>query len=380
MKPIAFAALAAFTAASTASHCAYAQSGDPINIGHIAPTSGPVATVGLRQLSTSQWWEREVNAKGGIKGRPIKVHHCNDEGSPEKAVTCARDLLSRGVVLLINSSVTGPIRAVMPLIKNGPVMLTPSPNILPDPGSYVFQTSPSDVDLTRVIADFMKRNDVNGLGMVAATDASGEVGVESAKAVFPGAGIKYNLARIDLRANDASIQLASVAKNDVKVIYSTYTGAGAATVVKSYANLGLTQPLIVSYGNISDAFVALIKNDLPQRLLGTGVRGMVPELLPAGPGRDHVMYFAKSYQDWKGERIDQINLNALTLVDTAEQVLRNVSNPADAAAVKAYLEKTPIASFQMIRFTPQNHVGLSLGDIAMLELKGGRWVEAGPLR
>lgn len=369
-----------FIAASLASTCAFAQSGEPINIGQIVPTSGPVATIGLRQSYTVQWWEREVNSKGGIKGRQVKVHQCNDEASPEKAVTCARDLLAKGVVLLINSSVTGPVRATMPLVKNGPVMIVPSPNIMPDPSTYVFQVSPSDLDLTRAIAEFLKKNGTNRLGLVAATDASGEVTVESARAVFPGAGIQYNLSRIDLRATDASIQLASVAKSDVKIIFSAYSGAGAATVVKSYANLGLTQPLMVSYGNISDPFVALIKNDMPRRLLGIGLKAMVPELLPAGPGRARLLYFAKSYQEWRNERYDQLNLNALAYVDVVEQILRNVPNPADAPAVKAYLEKTPVVSYQTLRFSPQNHVGMNADDIAVIELKDGRWTAAGPIR
>ena len=87
---------------------------DPYTIGMIVPTTGVMATVGSRQLATVQWWEGEINAKGGIKGRMIHLITCNDEANPEKAVSCVRDLLAKGAVLLINSSVTGPIRATMP--------------------------------------------------------------------------------------------------------------------------------------------------------------------------------------------------------------------------------------------------------------------------
>lgn len=188
------------------------------------------------------------------------------------------------------------------------------------------------------------------------------------------------MARIDLRATDASIQLATVAKSDVRALYAYYSGGGAATVVKSYANLGLDQPLIVSYANISDPFIALIKNDLPRRLLGTGVKGMAPELLTDAGERDRGAYFAKSYQQWKGERIDQLNLIALGLADIADAVLRNVPNPADAESVKKFLYAGPIKSFQTIRFTPQNHVGMGVNDVVVLELRNGGWVAAGDLR
>lgn len=350
-------------------------------IGMIAPTTGPVATVGARQLATMQWWEREVNAAKGIKGRPVKVIHCNDEANPEKAVTCARDLLGQSVVLLVNSSITGPIRATMPLVKNGPVMLTPSPNILPEPSTFVFQTSPSDADLVQALGEYVKANGISKLGMVAATDASGEVGVANAKAIFPKLGLQHNLARIDLRATDATTQLARVAGPDVPLIYSTYTGGGAATVVKSYANLGLSQPLVVSYGNISDPFIALIRNDMPKRLLGTALKGIVPELLADAAERDRATHFAKSYEQWRGgEKIDMLNLAALGLADTVDAILRNVADPASAEAVKKYLHATPVKSFQTIRFAPDRHVGMDASDVAIVEYKGNRWVKADPVK
>lgn len=373
-----------FVAASAAAlwlGCSAASAQSPTwDLGVIAPTTGPLTVVGLRQLWTLQWWEREVNAKGGIKGRHVRLHHCNDEGSPEKAVTCARDLLAKPVAMLLNLTVTGPVRAVLPLVGNGPVTLVASPNILPGAETYVFQTSPTDFDLTRAIGDFIQKNGGGTLGIVAATDASGEVIVESAKAVLPGAKVPYNLARIDLRATDASIQLAKVATADVKLIYSGYTGGGAATLVKSYSNLGLSQPLMVGYANLSNVFIGQIKNDMPKRLLGIGLRAMAPPMLPAGKGREHLEHFAKSYYAWKNEHYDQLNLVALSVADAADAVLRNVPNPADARAAKAYLESAPVQSFEVLRFSPQSHVGMNASSVGVLELKDGRWVEASPIR
>ncbi|MBI2771951.1 MAG: ABC transporter substrate-binding protein [Burkholderiales bacterium] len=374
-------AACAIAALASASVSAQIVNAPEWKIGVIAPTTGPIATIGTRQLASLQWWEREVNAGKGIKGRKVAIKHCNDEANPEKAATCARDLLAQGVVLLLNASVTGPIRATMPLVKNGPVMLTPSPNILPEASSYVFQTSPSDVDLVQAVADYARANGVSKIGMVAATDASGEVGVASAAAVFPKQGIQYSLARIDLRATDATTQLSRVSGGEVPLLYSTYTGGGAVTVVKGYANLGLTQPLVVSYANISDPFIALIRNDLPKRLLGTALKGVAPELLTDAGERERVAYFTKSYEQWRGgERADMLNLLALGMADAAESILTNVADPSNADAVKKYLETTPIKSFQTIRFSPQSHVGMNAGDVAIVEYRGNRWTKADPVR
>jgi branched-chain amino acid transport system substrate-binding protein len=356
-----------------------AWAAEPWTIGIIAPTTGPLATVGVRQLSAVQWWAQDVNAHGGIHGRTINLVHCNDEGSPEKSVTCTRDLMSKGAVLLLNGSVSGPILADMPLVSNGPVMVTPSPNVLPPPNTYVFQTSPSDLELTKSIAAYAKANGVKQIAMIASTDASGEVGVTNAAAVFPKEGVNYKLARIDLRASDASIQLGTIAAG-AQFIYSNYSGGGAVTVVKSYTNLGLDEPLLISYANISDSFLKLIKNDMPKRLLAVGLKAGAPELVTDAAERSHIAYFAKSYEAWKHEPADHLSLLGLTMADFAAAVLEHVKDPSKAEDVRKYVESHPIPSVGTLRFSAQSHVGFSAADVAALEYKGNHWVKAGPLK
>jgi branched-chain amino acid transport system substrate-binding protein len=150
-------------------------------------------------------------------------------------------------------------------------------------------------------------------------------------------------------------------------------------VVKSYNNLGLDQPLIVSYANISDAFIGLIKDDMPPRLLGTAIRAVVPELIADQAERAHLEDFSKSYAAWKHDRADNLTLQGLILADVAEAVLRNVADPTNAAAVRHYLETTPIASVQTIHFSPERHIGMGADDLAIVEWKDGHWVKAGKI-
>jgi branched-chain amino acid transport system substrate-binding protein len=357
-----------------------AVAADTWDIGIIAPTTGPLSTVGTRQLSAVEWWAQDVNAKGGIRGRRINLIHCNDEASPEKSVTCTRDLVARGIVLLLNASITGPILAAMPLLRNGPVMVTPSPNVVPPTDSYVFQTSPSDLELTRGIATYARQNGIGHITMVAATDASGEVGVKSAAAVFPEAGITYKLARIDLRASDASIQLANVVSDGAPLIYSNYSGGGAATVVKSYSNFGLENALLVSYANISDSFIGLIKDDMPKRLLAVGLKAAAPDLVTDPAERARLDYFTKSYLAWKKDPIDHLSILGLTMADFTTAVLENVDNPGNPADVKNYAEGNPIPGIATLHFSAQSHVGLSANDVAVLEFKNHHWEKAEPLK
>jgi branched-chain amino acid transport system substrate-binding protein len=357
-----------------------AEAADPFLVGVIAPTSGPVAVVGVRQLAAIQWWQQDVNAKGGIHGRQVELATCDDQGNPETAVTCARDLIGRHALFLLNTSVTGPVRATLPLVKDGPVMIVASPTIEPSPSSFVFQGLPTDLEITRALNAFLAANAVTRLAMIAATDATGEAGVVDAQKVFPPAGVELALTRIDLRANDASIQLAGVMKSNPQALYSSYSGGGAATVVKSYANLGLTVPLIISNANVTDAFIAVIKNDMPPRLLGLGLRSIVPELVSDPRNRARIDYFEKSYAAWKHEPVDQLNHLGLLLADIANAILVNVGDPGNAAAVRTFLEGAPIDSVQTIHYAPDSHIALKAENMAVVEYKGGRWTKADPLR
>ncbi|NYT67596.1 ABC transporter substrate-binding protein [Pusillimonas noertemannii] len=380
MKITSAVSISAACAAMIFSGPGNAQQNDSWVIGEIAPLSGPVATVGNRLNQVTKMWVDAVNANGGIKGRKIQLNTCNDEGKPEKAVSCARDLIDKGSILIINNSVTPSILATIPVVEKGPTMIMPSPTVIPAADSYVFTVSPSVVHLMKAMSSFLASNNVDELGMVAATDSTGEVEVKQAQAVFSEAGIKLNLARIDLRATDASSQLVAVASGNTKVVYSSYIGAGAATIAKSYSNLGMQQPLIVSYGNISNAFVDVIKDNMPSRLLAIGVSSLAPETISDPETQKRIKEFTAAYQARYGERVDLINLMGKVTTDTVDAVLRNVDDPADPETVKQYLETHPIPSIQNVRFSKTDHVGLNEKDLRVVEYKDGAWKLADPIK
>ena len=357
-----------------------AQSNQPWLIGIVEPLSGPLATEGSRRDKVNKMWAEQINAQGGIKGRKVELLICNDEGRPEKSVACARDMLDKRVTMIFSNSPTASSRAIQPLVRQGPPLIIPSPNVLPTPDGYGFQISTTTETNNTAIARFLSESGIRKLGMVVATDATGEAEVNAARKVYQAHNIELKVARIDLRATDASTQLATVAGPDVPVVYVSYSGGGAAIVVKSFRNLGLRQPMIVSYGNVSNAFVQLIKDVMPPRLLAVGVIGLAPELLKDPDQQKKIKDFMEAYSKRYGEPVDQLSLNARAELDVAEAILRNVSNPYDFPAVKKFLETTPINGTRFKGFSPTNHIGPGAADIMIVELKNGRWTKADPIR
>jgi branched-chain amino acid transport system substrate-binding protein len=75
---LAAAALAAFVDGASAQ----APSGQPITIGFGMAATGPLAANGKMSLVAMKIWEEDVNAKGGLLGRPVKLIYYDDQSSP----------------------------------------------------------------------------------------------------------------------------------------------------------------------------------------------------------------------------------------------------------------------------------------------------------
>src|SRR5262245_38000870 len=74
--------LLAVTCWSASTAQAQAPSGEPIKIGFGMALTGPLAPNGKMSLVAMKIWEEDVNAKGGLLGRPVKLIYYDDQSSP----------------------------------------------------------------------------------------------------------------------------------------------------------------------------------------------------------------------------------------------------------------------------------------------------------
>ena len=61
---------------------ALAAGGEPIKIGFSMALTGPLAPGGKQALLGAEIWEEDINAKGGLLGRPVKLVHYDDQSNP----------------------------------------------------------------------------------------------------------------------------------------------------------------------------------------------------------------------------------------------------------------------------------------------------------
>jgi branched-chain amino acid transport system substrate-binding protein len=99
-----------------AASAARAADNEPIKIGFSMELTGPFAVVGKTGLLAFKIWEEEVNAKGGLLGRPVKLVYYDDQSNPALVPGIYTKLIDIDKVdLLISSYGTNLVVPAMPV-------------------------------------------------------------------------------------------------------------------------------------------------------------------------------------------------------------------------------------------------------------------------
>jgi branched-chain amino acid transport system substrate-binding protein len=95
---------------------AQAKADEPIKIGFGMALTGPLAANGKMSLVAMQIWENDINAKGGLLGRPVKLVYYDDQSSPAQVPSIYAKLLDIDKVdLIVSGYASTQIAAAMPV-------------------------------------------------------------------------------------------------------------------------------------------------------------------------------------------------------------------------------------------------------------------------
>lgn len=117
-KSRAFAAgFATLLAAGTLAPAGSAQASDPIRIGTSLALTGGVAPIGKQVLAGLQIWRDDINAKGGLLGRPVELVFYDDQSNPTNVPQLYTKLIDVDKVdLLIGPYATNMVAPAIPVL------------------------------------------------------------------------------------------------------------------------------------------------------------------------------------------------------------------------------------------------------------------------
>src|SRR5512138_1706038 len=96
----------------------------PVKIGAIFSVTGPAAFLGSPEAKTVKMMVDKINAEGGINGQKLELIIKDSAGSPEKAVSFAKQLIEEEKVLaILGPSTSGETLAIKNLCEESQVIL-----------------------------------------------------------------------------------------------------------------------------------------------------------------------------------------------------------------------------------------------------------------
>src|SRR4029077_17812858 len=94
-----------------------AKAADPIRIGMSMALTGGVAPIGKQVLAALQIWRDDVNAKGGLLGRPVELVYYDDQSNPNNVPQLFTKLIDVDKVdLFIGPYATNMVAPAIPVL------------------------------------------------------------------------------------------------------------------------------------------------------------------------------------------------------------------------------------------------------------------------
>jgi branched-chain amino acid transport system substrate-binding protein len=241
------AALAAGLGANTGHAADPGITDNEITIGLFAPMSGPLVSFGLDALQAAKMWYEEVNKKGGIHGRKIKVLVEDDKCNPHEVVAVVKKLITVDKAFIVHGgSCTAASVAAQEFVtreKVPHVMLNASGDsaVIP-PTRYVFGAfGGTQRTVGATIGEFaIKELKGKRIALVAHDDEYGTANAATVRAVAARLGAQVVAAEmIPPRITDVTAPMLNIRAAKPDVIVSTAYPGPAVLIAQKYAEYGL---------------------------------------------------------------------------------------------------------------------------------------------
>ncbi len=236
----------------------------PIKIGVLAPFSGPFSQYGNPYLKGAQFAVEEINAKGGVMGRPIELVIRDTKNNPSEAATTFEELVySEGV-----SAVIGPVSSdiglatsrkaeelEVPLILN----LAVTEKIHKESNRYTFRANPAAPLWIIAASEYIKEKGYKRIGVIVADYSFGhsiKEAVEKYISTIPGVTVQIEVAPV--RESDFTPYLRKMADLNPEFMLVTGHPPGAKIIMKQALELGFQSEGYIGAALLEDEWVSAL--------------------------------------------------------------------------------------------------------------------------
>lgn len=358
---------------------ACATSAANVKIGAIFAMTGPASFLGAPEAKTAQMLVDQINASGGINGSKIELIIKDSKGSPEVAISMAKQLIEENMVFaIIGPSTTGETMAIKNLCEDAQVLLiscAAGEAIVNPVAKYVFKVPQKDSQAATRIFEVMKKLGLTKIGVVSSNTGFGKGGKENLEKLAPTFGIEILGSEVyDKEATDLTGVLTKLKAKNVQAVINWSIEPAQSIVAKNMKQLDMKVPLFQSHGFGNILYVKQAGEAAEGIIFPCG-RLLVANLLPASNKQkallvkyktDYETKFKEEASTFGGHSYDAV----LVLVEAMKK-----AGTTDKEKVRLAIESTKdlVGTAGVFSYSASDHNGLGLDAFEMLTVKGGQF-------
>jgi branched-chain amino acid transport system substrate-binding protein len=352
----------------------------------IQSLTGGGAFLGKHEQQALQIEEKVINKSGGIHGHPVHFVFHDDQSTPQVGVQLLNDVLTTHPAIVLGSSLVATCNAMMPLVKNGPVMYCFSAGIHPPAGSYAFTASVSTHDQAHALLRFFRFKGWTRIALMTSTDATGQDadrGFDELLALPEDKDIKV-VAREHFNTKDVSVsaQIERIKAAKPQAFIAWSTGSPIATIFRGIVQGGLDVPVGTTGGNMTYAEMTQFAAFLPKQLYLPSsewpIDGDPHVKVDPGVTQKQKEYYAAYAED--GLKPDEGSVLGWDPANIVVDALRKLPDGVTAAQLHEYLVSLKgqpgVAGVYNFEKTPQRGLSLDNVVVSRWDAKVGRWIVA----
>jgi branched-chain amino acid transport system substrate-binding protein len=367
-----------------------ALAAEPIKIGAFFDLTGPAANIGMPTKLVAEMVVDKINKGGGVNGRPLQLVIGDAEGDPAKGATIVKKFIYEDkVAAIVGPTRTGTGMAVKKLVEEAgmPTFMTVGGDPVIMGGekfgsyNYVFKSPQRSSTAVKRLYAFLKDKGLKKVALLTAADGFGKDGVGWLQKLAPEFGLEI-VAEESFGPDDTDMtaQLTKLKNSPAQAIVCWTIGPAGAIVAKNRAQLGINLPLFQCHGLPDPKYIELAgKAAEGDRMPATKLM-VAGELPDSDPQKPVIQEFVKLYTEvYKYDQQFPINTHSGYAWD-AITIVANAMKKAgtEPKALRDAIEQTKgyVGVSGVYNLTAEDHNGLDVDSMVMVEVKNGKFVQA----
>ena len=323
------------------------RAADPIKVGWVGPLSPPGGYAeGALMKQAAELAAAEINAKGGVLGRPIQVVFADTRGKPEEGTAAAERLISQEKVVAITGEFHSSVflaemevahKAGIPIIAVDVWALSITAKGYPE----VFRVAPNQALIASKYGDWIAAAGFKNVAFIFEKTDGGQSARDVLLPVLDKHGVKYEAVGADPNSTEFTAQIERFKSHQPPFDFfmTAYSEAGAYPMVSQSHTLGFAPTPRTGIGNSGGPAVdpTFWKN------VGEAGKYLVTEIvgLPKNAWNDKTKAFVAAYKKkYNQTPSPQAIENYDAMLVLADAIGRAKST--DGKAIIAALEKTDV--------------------------------------